>query len=97
PMRQQRLAHQSARAMPRAAGNGRASRGDAMKVALAVLVALSLATFCCAAEWPSCADVPKCPAEDHQKPCCDPQTKLVWQPSGCKAEQWSVVSGDPEG
>jgi len=68
-----------------------------MKVALAVLVALSLATFCCAAEWPSCADVPKCPAEDHQKPCCDPQTKLVWQPSGCKAEQWSVVSGDPEG
>lgn len=67
-----------------------------MKVALAVLIALSLDTFSNAADWPACADVPECPVKASRKPCCDKVTKLVWQPDGCKAEQWSIVSGNPE-
>ena len=67
-----------------------------MKVALAVLIALSLAPFCNAADWPACADVPKCKDGEDLKLCCDEVTKLVWQRDGCKAEQYSIVSGDPD-
>lgn len=65
-----------------------------MKIALAVLIALSVGTFCNAAEWPACADVPECKDSDDQMPCCD--GKLVWQRDGCKDEQWSIVSGNPD-
>lgn len=66
-----------------------------MKVVLAVLVALSVCTFGNAANWPACADVPKCKDKNNQPPCCD-DANLVWQRDGCKAEQWSVLSGDPD-
>jgi hypothetical protein len=68
-----------------------------MKTALAVLIVLASVGPSVAGDWPSCSDVPKCPDKDGQKRCCDEGTQLVWQRDGCKAEQWSVLSGDPEG
>ena len=77
-------------------GKGYAVVQSDMKIALAFLLALSFFPLRAAADWPACADVPKCPTEDEQKRCCEPATGLVWQRDGCKAETWSVLSGDPE-
>lgn len=66
-----------------------------MRAALTILMTLALGGVSVAADGPACDDVPKCPMKDSEKQCCDPETKLVWERDGCKAETWSILSGDP--
>ena len=67
-----------------------------MRTVLAILMTLALGGVCVAADCPDqCGDVPECPIKGSEKRCCDCKTKLVWERDGCKAETWSILSGDP--